>query len=91
MGRSLSGAHTHLLFAKDKLEVIYLFPEVSDLVHVAVETGSLLELASDLIVGEMSVPSLCDVNFICNTLVVSLLAIEVVELLSQLSDECVLL
>ena len=81
----------HLLFTEDELEVINLLPEVGNLVHVAVEAGSLLELTSDLIVGEVSVSALSDVNLISHTLVVSLLTVQVVELLSQLSDECILL
>ena len=65
----------HLLFTEDELEVINLLPEVGNLVHIAVEAGSLLELTSDLIVGEVSVPALSDVNLISHTLVVSLLTV----------------
>lgn len=68
-----------------------MLAEVSDFVHVAVEAGSLLQLAADFVVGEMLVTRLCGQDLVCHTLVIAVLALEVVELLSQLGDQGVLL
>ena len=81
----------YLLLTEEELEIVDLLSEVSNLIHVAVKASALLELAADLVVAEVSVAALSHMDLVGCALVVSVLTLEVIELLSQLSDECVLL
>ena len=79
-----------LLLGHHVLEVLDLLAAVGDLVHASVKSGSSLHFGSDFLLAQQLVPVLHGENFIVNSSVVSLLVLEVVQLLSQLSDELVL-
>ena len=81
----------YLLLSEHELEIIDLFAEISNLIHISVESCSLLELCANLIIREMSVSALSDMDLIGNTLVITVLSLEVVKLLTEFSDEGILL
>ena len=81
----------NLLLSEEELEVIDLFAKVCNLIHVAVESGSLLELRPHLIIREMSVSAFSNMDLISDSLVITVLALEIVKLLSQFSNKSVFL
>ena len=81
----------YLLFGEEELKVVNLLSKVRNLVHVSVEASALLQFGAHLVVGQVSVSALSDVDLVRDSLVVAVLALQIVELLSELGDECVLL
>ena len=81
----------YLLFGEEELKVVNLLSKVRYLVHVSVEASALLQLGAHLVVRQVSVSALSDVDLVRDSLVVAVLALQIVELLSELGDERVLL
>ena len=80
-----------LLVGKKELEVLELATGVRDLIGVAVEALSVLVLAAGLVVGKHADAVLHSEDLVVNATVVTILVAEVVESLSKLGNELVLL
>ena len=81
----------HLLVVKEELEVLELSASVGNLVRVAVKSLTVLVLRTSLIVGEHTHTVLHGKNFVVDAAIVAILVTEIVEALTQLGDQLVLL
>ena len=81
----------HLLVVKEELEVLELSASVRDLVRVAVKSLTVLVLRTSLVVSEHTHTVLHGENLVVDTAIVAILVAEIVEALTQLGDQLVLL
>jgi hypothetical protein len=82
--------HVLSLFLRHHVfEILNLLSAIGDLIHASVESSSALHLGSDFFFREEFISIFHGENLVVNTSVVSLLVLEIVELLSQLGDELV--
>lgn len=72
------------------LEVLNLLAAVSNLVHAAVESSATLHFRSDLLFTQKFVAVIHREDLVVNATIVTLLILEIVELLSQLSNQLIL-
>ena len=68
----------HLLLREEELYVIDLLAEVSNLIHIAVKSCALFKLRSDLVIREVSVAPLSHMDLISDSLIVTVLSLEVI-------------
>ena len=81
----------HLLVGKEELEVLKLAASVRNLVRVTVKSLAVLVLRAGLVVSKHADTVLHSENLVVHTAVVTVLVPQVVEALSKLSNELILL
>jgi hypothetical protein len=85
------GSEADLLVREEELEVLKLAAGVLDLISVAVESVTVLVLSAGLVVSEHAHAVLHGENFVIDTTVVAVLVAQVVEALTKLGNELILL
>ena len=81
----------HLLVVKEELEVLELSASVRNLVRVAIKSLTVLVLRASLVVSEHTHTVLHGKNLVVDAAIVAILVAEIVEALTQLCDQLVLL
>lgn len=81
----------HLLVGEEELEVLELAARVADLVGSTVETLTAFVVATGLVVLQHADAVLHSVDLVRDTAVISVLVSQIVESLTQLGNELVLL
>lgn len=91
MNLSCNDPEVHLLVREEELEVLELTAGVLDLIGVAVESLTVLVLRAGLVVGKHAHAVLHGENFVIDATVVAVLVAQVVQALTELSNELILL
>lgn len=79
------------LFLEQVLKVFKLLAVIGNLIHAAVKSGAVLDFRSGSLVSKHLVAAFHVEDIVIDTSVISLLILEIIELLSELSNELIFL